>query len=243
MVTETDETDINRPYGPPANAITVLARLRSRNLPERIDVDYLSDAGISEGTISRTLFGLTFLGLIDDAGRPSQELRSIHTSTDEEYRDILATLIRTAYAEVFDGMNPAEDSQERIVNFFRRYAPASQRSRMVSYFLGMCREAGIATLDAPRKRPTGAGTQRAAGGTTRTPRRAAARTTPSTKQRQSPAIPSALEGLVRSLPEPGMPLSEARRQQWLVMAEATLAFVYPTEVDEDEEGGDAIEQD
>ncbi len=245
MVAETNETDINRPYGPPANTITVLARLRSRNLPERIDAEYLRDAAVSEGTVNRTVFGMTFLGLIDETGRPSQETRAIHAATDEEYRDILSTLIRTAYAEVFESMNPAEDTQERIVNFFRRYAPASQRSRMVSYFLGMCREAGIATLDAPRQRPTGAGTQRtASSGTARAPGRSAAKKTGgSPQQQQSPVIPSALEGLVRSLPEPGKPLSEARRKQWLAMAEATLAFVYPTETDEDEEGGQSSEQD
>jgi hypothetical protein len=42
----------------------------------------------------------------------------------------------------------------------------------------------------------------------------------------------ALEGLVRSLPPAGTPLSKERRQQWLKMAEATLAFVYPEEVEE-----------
>ena len=33
----------NRPYAPPSNVVTVLQRLRSINLPDRIDTDYLRD--------------------------------------------------------------------------------------------------------------------------------------------------------------------------------------------------------
>src|SRR3990167_4468206 len=41
--------DSNRPYAAPANIISVLQRLRSRKLPEVVDVDYLRDAGIPDG--------------------------------------------------------------------------------------------------------------------------------------------------------------------------------------------------
>ena len=53
--------DINRPYTPPSNVVAVLQRLRSRNLPDGIDAEYLRDAGVSEGTLGRTLFALRFL--------------------------------------------------------------------------------------------------------------------------------------------------------------------------------------
>lgn len=141
----------NRPYPPPSNVIAVIQRLRSRNLPERTDVEYLRDAGVPEGSIGRVAFALRFLGVVEDDA-PTPALRAIATSTDEEYRAILAGLIRDAYSEVFEVVDPATDSQDRIVNFFRRYSPASQRARMVIFFLGMCREAGIPTLDVPRQR-------------------------------------------------------------------------------------------
>ena len=136
MVIDTPET--NRPYGPPSNVTAVLHRLRSRNLPDRVDAEYLRDAGVSEGTVGRTLFALRFLDLVADDGQPTQALRSIHTSTDEEYRTILSGLVREAYSDVFNVIDPAEDSQDRILNVFRRYTPASQRNRMVIFFLGMC---------------------------------------------------------------------------------------------------------
>lgn len=250
MVTEGIEN--NRPYPPPSNLISVLHRLQSRNLPDRIDVEYLRDASIPEGTLTRTLFALRFLGLLTEANEPSQALRSIHTSTDEEYRTILTGLIRQAYAEVFNVIDPSEDTQERILNVFRRYAPASQRSRMVIFFLGMCREAGIPTLDTPRQRSmTGGAAARPARGT---PTRRTPDTAPREREQQrrrgqgdggGPApgqggIAPALEGLIRSLPAPGSPLSEERRRQWLAMAKATLAFVYPPETGD--EVGDGEEE-
>jgi len=124
---------INRPYPPPSNVTTILQRLRSRNLPDQIDNEYLRDASIPDGTIHRTLFALRFLGLIDEAGWLNEPLKAIHTSTDEEYQAILAGLIREAYKEVFNVVDPSQDSQDKILNVFRRYTPASQRSRMVVF--------------------------------------------------------------------------------------------------------------
>lgn len=217
MVTE---AETNRPYAPPSNVISVLQRIRSRNLPEGIDLEYLRDAGIPEGTVHRTFFALRFLKLIGEKGELTDALKAIATSTDEEYKAILSGLVREAYAEVFNSIDPAEDSQERILNVFRRYTPASQRNRMVVFFLGMCREAGIPTLDVPKQRSMG---ERKA--TTPRPRR-----TPREESkggRGDTEVAPALDGLIRSLPPAGTALSKERRQQWLEMAEATLAFIYP----------------
>lgn len=140
-----------RPYAPPSNVLAVLHRLRSRNLPERIDADYLRDVNVPDGTVARTLHALRFLRLIE-GDVPTDALRAISTSTDEEYQGILAGLIRGAYTDLFTALDPSQDTQDRIVNFFRRYTPASQRERMVILFLGLCREAGIPTADVPRQR-------------------------------------------------------------------------------------------
>ncbi len=230
----------NRPYPPPSNVLDVLQRLRSRNLPDRVDADYLRDAGIPDGSIGRTVFALDFLGLVED-GLPTPALRAIGTSTDEEYREILAGLVRDRYREVFNVVDPADDSQERIVNVFRRYMPASQRSRMVTFFLGMCREAGIPVREAPRKRASGASDGRSA------TNKSVGKTTGSRAARQlflkddhggpsedaAPTLPAALLSLVQSLPPVGTSLSNERRKKWLNMAEATLVFLYPEESEAD----------
>ena len=243
MVTDANEQAATnfRPYAPPSNLISILQRLRSRNLPDRIDADYLRDSGIPEGTVNRTLSAARFVGLITEGGIPMQPLRAIHTSTDEEYRSIVAGLVREAYTDVFAVLDPAEDGQDRIANFFRRYTPASQRARMVMFFLGLCREAGIATLDTPRQRTMGA----AKPSRPVSPRTVSGTATP---KRSKPSgqigrtyggggAGAALTALIDSLPPPGSPLSEARRSQWLRMAEATLGFVYP-ETETIADGGD-----
>lgn len=232
MAMPADEQENARPYGPPANVTTVLQRLRTRNLPERIDAEFLRDCLVPEGTLNRTLFGLRFLGLISDAGAPSQQLRAIHTATDEEYQQILSSVLHVAYADVFERANLAEDGQDRILNYFRRYSPASQRQRMVIFFLGLCREAGIATLDTPRNRQMAGTQKRAPSAVTSKPIRQAKATIvrPATAHLERPqplGIAPALEGLVRSLPEPGTPMLPAQIDQWLAMAKATLTFLYP----------------
>ena len=224
----------NRPYPPPSNVIDVLQRLRSRNLPERVDNEYLRDAGIPEGSIGRTMFAFRFLGLLDE-DLPTTALRSMVTSTDEEYREILGGLIRDRYREVFNVVDPSEDSQDRIVNVFRRYTPASQRDRMVTFFLGMCREAGIPVRDAPRQRASGvsSGRPNAQKSTAKkngsyTPRlRLTTQELRGSGGDSGSDLPAALMLLVRSLPPEGTPMTDVRRNQWLDMAKAALAFIYP----------------
>jgi hypothetical protein len=208
--------------------------------------------GIPDGTIGRTLFAMQFLGLVAEAGLITEALRAMHTSTDEEYKAILSGLIRDSYKDVFSVVDPSEDTQDKILNVFRRYTPGSQRERMVAFFLGMCREAGIPTLDVPKARAMGTG--RAAkqpalrlAATKRSAR--AEKPQVSHQQHVIGDIDPALEGLVRSLPQPGTALSALRRKQWLIMADATLKFVYPeaetSEVAKDNgaEGEIATEQD
>jgi hypothetical protein len=238
----------NRPYPPPSNVIALLQRLRRRNLPERIDAEYLRASGITDSLNARTLFALRFLRLVE-GDSPTQALRSIAKSSDEEYQEILQGLIREAYHDVFEFIDPTEDSQDRIVKVFQRYDPASQRQRMVVFFLGMCREAGIPTLDAPRNRASSASTK-------------AKVTRPKTSRSASPASGRAvqeqsaqrqqadqkssgpsdlhplLEGLVRSLPAAGAFFPTEKRDQWLQMMSNAMAYVY-VENQQDGEEDDA----
>lgn len=241
MTTESTAGFTNRPYPPPSNVASILGRLRNRNLPEVIDAEYLRDASVPEGTNSRTLFALRFLGCINQAGEPTPALRSIVISTDEEYMATLAELIREAYSEVFVSVDPSQDDQRAIVNFFRRYTPASQRERMVIFFLGMCREAGISTLDVPRKRSSGVQPGRADPSPVSTPQRKTRQEPAKRAARANTSAAPALDGLIQSLPPIGQPFPGHRREQWIVMVRATLDYLYTEEAEEvsvEEEGPD-----
>ena len=150
MVNESES--LFRPYAPPANMQAFMHRLRRMNMPPRITRDILKTAGISENIVPRLFATLRFLELITDTGEPTATLKGLAGSTEDEYRQLLERTLRTAYADDFESIDPSKDPQERIMNAIQRYNPRSQNSRQVMLFLGHCREAGIQTLDVPRRR-------------------------------------------------------------------------------------------
>ncbi|MFH1560015.1 MAG: DUF5343 domain-containing protein [Chloroflexota bacterium] len=141
-----------RPYAPPANMQAFMHRLRRMNMPPRITRDILKVAGISENIIPRVFATLRFLDLVTDKDEPTDTLRGLAGSTEDEYRQLLERTIRRAYADDFESIDPSKDPQERIMNAFQRYTPRSQHGRQVMLFLGLCREAGVQTVDVPRRR-------------------------------------------------------------------------------------------
>ncbi|MGI8872028.1 MAG: DUF5343 domain-containing protein [Candidatus Limnocylindria bacterium] len=146
------EEDQRRPYAAAANVLAVLDRARRVNLPERINADFFGLVGIPEVSRGRVTEALRFLGITDEDGRPTDLLRSYARAPDDETRDLLAAIVRDAYAEDFARLDPATDPQSRIIAAFRRYQPRSQSPRMVMLFLGLSRAAGLPVLDAPRER-------------------------------------------------------------------------------------------
>ena len=144
--------DQSRPYSGPSNVIAVFIRARSRNLPEYITNDFLRLADVPESVYGRVMQALRFLGMVTEDGRPSETLRAISAAPESEYRDLLGAALRTAYADDFERVDPAQDSQSKIQDAFTPYQPRSQTQRMVILFLGLCREAGILALDVPRDR-------------------------------------------------------------------------------------------
>lgn len=187
----TEPAERVRPYASPSNVLSVFHRVRSRNLPDKIDNDFLRIAGIGEAVFGRVTATLRFLDMIDEGLRPTDTLRALSAAPDEDYRIILAGAIRAAYAEDFARIDPEQDTQARIVDAFRPYQPRSQTSRMVMLFLGLCREAGIPVLDAPRERPM-RGTTAPRAAAKAAPRKAApARHHASGNERQHPPAPQA----------------------------------------------------
>ena len=141
-----------RPYAPPANMQAFLQRLRRMNMPSAITRDLLKSIGISENIVPRLFATLRFLDFITDSDQPTETLVGLAGSTGDEYRQLLEKTIRKAYADDFQNIDPSRDTQERVMNAFQRYMPRSQHSRQVMLFLGLCREAGIPTVDVPRRR-------------------------------------------------------------------------------------------
>ena len=151
-----------RPYAAPSNVVAVLNRIRSRNLPETVNSEFLRIVGVPQTVFSRIIQALRFFELIDEDGKPTDQLKMLGAATDAEYREILANTIKKSYSAEFKVIDPAEDPQSRIVDAFRRYQPRSQTDRMAILFLGLCREAKIPVISPQKEQRTGDQKQKSA---------------------------------------------------------------------------------
>ena len=215
-----------RPYAPPANVVKLLQRLRSVNIPEVIDSDYLAALGFSRAIASRVLGAMRFLGLIKESGEPEEALRSLARSTDEEYKQLLEGIVEEAYRDVFQVAHPSQHRHDEIVNAFRRFEPASQHERMAILFLGLCREAGMSIIDAPRQREV----QKARERTTRQPRDKGARQGRQTQLGDAPACASPiLWGYFQRLPKPRSVFPQDQQDAWLAAVKSAFGLEYRIE--------------
>ena len=140
------------PYAPAPNILKIIQRFRDRGLPDPVTGPVLEQIGIPSSSITRNLGALRYLGLIDDGGRRTETFDRLRRASTDEYPSVLAEIIRTAYEPIFTIVDPAEDDETAINDAFRHYEPAAQRSRMVLFFLALCREAGIVQDDKPARR-------------------------------------------------------------------------------------------
>jgi hypothetical protein len=193
------------PYAPPAAVLTFINAYRDKSLPAAFTPDVYVRAGVQESLVPRVAATLEGLELIDQNGRPTAELEGLRRATADEYKQRLAAVVRAVYAEVFQFVDPARDTPERIADQFRVFEPIGQRARMVTLFLGLCVEAGIITEST--KRPTNTAASSRPNGPRRQSeptKRATLVSVPRARLRRDDddSVPPALRGLLESLPFP-----------------------------------------
>lgn len=131
------------PYAPVQNVVEFIHKVRDRELAQPVTLATLEAIGIPEGNRPRTLQALKFLRVLQEDGYYDEAAEQLKLAGTDEYPEVLAGLLRSAYALVFKMVDPATDPEYRIADAFRQYQPDGQRSRMVTLFLGLCAEAGI----------------------------------------------------------------------------------------------------
>jgi len=140
MIQDTDFA----PYTAVATVKQVLDQLRERTLPDPVNQGVLERISVAPGLISRTIQTLKFLGLIDDDGCHTDTMTRLKRIASNEYQELLAEVVKGAYASVFEIIHdPNSATDQQIVDSFRHFKPEGQRGRMVTLFLGLCREAGL----------------------------------------------------------------------------------------------------
>lgn len=158
------------PYASPPHVLQLISRYRERGLPKPLSKADIEAMSIPSSSAFRSLQALKFLGLIDDAGYPTEQFDQLKRAGNDEYKAILADVVRNAYATVFNYIDPAQDSMEQIQNAFRRYDPVSELNRMANLFMALCSEAGIVSEE-KRPKPTPPRTSKPVSQAKRTPER------------------------------------------------------------------------
>ena len=218
------QADGTAPYAPPKTVLELIHRFRDKGLTTPFDLGVLDRAGISQGLAPRVLQALKLLDLIDTGGHPTDALESLRRAPSDGFNDVLAEVVKHAYADVFNFVDPAEDSVDAISDAFRSYNPPGQRDRMVTLFVGLCKEAGIIQ---GKPAPRASGNGQPARSTTTTKR------TPTRKPPRhrgaggSGELPPQVDGLLKTLPDPEEGWSSARRDQFIAAFTAIINYTYP----------------
>lgn len=219
------------PYAPPSAIMEVVNRFR-RGLPAPITTEVLGRAGISDSLIPRTLQALQTLDLVSDDGAATMILEGLRRAPEPEFQKRLAEWLNTTYADVLSFIDPATADEGAIRDAFRAYNPVGQQPRMVTLFIGLYTAAGVRTAEkaatprAPSVRARATGIASGAGKAVARARTSTAHAA-ATKNNASAEMPSALAGLMASLPKDGDGWTQADHDKFMRTFSAVLEFCYP----------------
>lgn len=138
------------PYAPSTAVLEVIdAKKHGRKL-DHLDSEALERLGIRESLVPRTLQALRLLDLIDDAGFTTPAFSKVASLSKIESQAALRDVLRSAYAPVFDALDPTTAPVGALENVFSHFQPPSQRPRMVTLFINLMKAAGMVPEDAPQ---------------------------------------------------------------------------------------------
>jgi Family of unknown function (DUF5343) len=147
----TDYDTLFAPYAPPGTVIHVLRFFRTREVPERLSDKTLGQIGVKDSVRLMIRRSLEFLGLLAKDGTTTERFRGLRFASDDDYPHVLRDVLTAAYAGIFEVADPATATRLQLGNAFRPYSPASQHDRMITLFLGLCREAGVNVPEPPKQ--------------------------------------------------------------------------------------------
>lgn len=222
------------PYAPPQTVMSLIHQYRNKALPTPFTKDVLTRAAVPDSLVARTLQAFRLLDLIDDGGNPTPAFEGLRRAAEADFPARLAEIVRGAYADVFQFVDPATESQERVRDVFRHYEPLGQLTRIVTLFLGLCEAAGIVPEGTRKQGPTAGRTR-----TTPTPRQnrkepnrpASFSSKVRVRNDENGIIPAAITGILSSLPAEGESWTTARRAKFVAVFGSVLDFVYPIDDD------------
>src|SRR5688572_23130225 len=97
------------PYAPVAHVLRAFDHYREKGA-QAFTKELLGRLGYPPAYATRTIKALKLLDLIDNEGVPTDSFKELKRATADEYAPRLEQIVRTAYAEVFEVVDPATDS-------------------------------------------------------------------------------------------------------------------------------------
>jgi len=227
------------PYAPPDTVLSLIRTYRGRGLQTPFTSDVLTRAGVPETLVVRVTQSLKLLDLIDESLNPTQDFEALRRVGEAEFPARLAALIKSAYAEVFQFVDPATDGDQRVRDAFRAFEPLGQLTRMVTLFMGLCAAAGIIPEGSTRKQtPPGNGKKPAK-------KPAASRRSSDSGKGGEATHVTAVRGVdpvfvvaLQKLPPSGTGWTKEERDRWLAWFTMNLDYAVPIGVASDHSGTD-----
>jgi Family of unknown function (DUF5343) len=112
------------------------------NVPSRIDRSLMGT--MSGATQAQLLTALRFMGLISDAGTPTQKLRDFARSDGDARRLLLGDIIADAYLNVLQGVDIDSGTYRQLSEAFGATGAQGETvHKCIAFYLSALREAGI----------------------------------------------------------------------------------------------------
>ena len=112
------------PYPPYSQWQRLLETLREdfarQHLPSRIDNSYLKKLRVNASAESNLQSALAFLGLVDSQRRPTDALRSLLSSGEDEAKGLLYKIVERAYVPVLDGLMLRSATPDHLAEKFKK---------------------------------------------------------------------------------------------------------------------------
>lgn len=133
-----DEKPIPPPYGPTEGMLQGLA-LMQRLSPTKVDAKFLKANKVAPGNEYKVIGALRFLGIVDDAGKPTDKSRMLKTR-GPSYQLAIQEILRTAYSDLFDHINLKSATRDQIHNYFitKLGLGVEMSAKATRFFLGLC---------------------------------------------------------------------------------------------------------
>lgn len=113
--------------------------------PSPIDVSLLKKLGMGKGKEGLQISALRFLGIIDDAGMPTEEFDNLK----KDYQQTLKRLVQEKYSDLLSLLPLTKVNQARLVSYFGE--PVETAEYQAKFFVWLCEQAGIELPNVEKK--------------------------------------------------------------------------------------------